>query len=345
MAELKAGDVASALARLDPAIRFVLLFGPDEGLSSERARDLAQAWVGAGADSTQIERLDGARVAAQPGLLADTLFAANLFGGKRAVRLAAGPRPPLAALEAVLAIEPAPDALLIVEAGELPPKKGGLRHLFASHRRALAAPGYPDQGRSLDALIDDVIRGAGLSITSEARTELARRLGEDRRQSRQEIEKLVAYAGPGARSVGLEDIEAIVGDASAREIDDVVDGVFAGALPRADAAFGRLLARGEKADILLGFALRHGLSLLAARHGMDASGISARDATERRGGLPFPRKRDFEAALNRWSSEQLERAIGIIGQAVDQARRHPQLGEAISLRALWMVALTPQRSG
>ncbi len=344
MAELKAGEVASALARLDPSIRFVLLFGPDEGLTSERARDLARAWVGRDADPTQIARLDGAQVASQPGLLADTLLGGALFGGKRAVRLTAGPRPPLAALEAVMTMEPAPDALLIVEAGDLPPKAGGLRQLFRNTPRALAAPGYPDQGRSIDMLIDEAVRGAGLSIDSEARAELARRLGEDRRQSRQELDKLIAYAGPGARRIGLEDVEAIVGDASAREIEDVVDGAFTGSLVRVDAAFGRLVARGEKADIILGFALRHSLNLLAIRHGMETSGITARDAAEQRGGLPFPRRRDLETALNRWSSEQLDRAIAIIGQAVDQARRRPELAEAISLRALWMVALIPQRA-
>jgi DNA polymerase-3 subunit delta len=343
MAELKAAEVDGALARLDPAIRYVLLFGPDEGLTSERARGLAQSWVGASADPSLIDRLDGAQVASQQGLLADTLFAGSLFGGRRAVRLSAGTRPPLAALEAVMAGAAPPDTLLIVEAGELPAKPGGLRALFRNHRLALAAPGYPDQGRGIDVLIDQVLRPLGLSIAPDARAELARRLGEDRGQSRQEIEKLACYAGPEARSIGLDDVDAIVGDASARDIDDVIDGVFAGGLPRVDAAFSRLLARGERSDVLLGFALRHALALLSVRQGMDSTGASAREAADRRGAMPFPRKRDFETALGRWSSAQLERAVAMLGQAVDQGRRRPQLADAIGLRALWMVALAPQR--
>jgi DNA polymerase-3 subunit delta len=209
-------------------------------------------------------------------------------------------------------------------------------------RTGLAVPCYADQGRGLEALIDPVLADHGLSIDRDARTLLLSRLGADRQLSRREIEKLALYALGGGK-IERHHVDAIVGDASAREIDDVVDGVFCGMLGRLDQAFTRLNAAGEDSGTLIGFVIRHAQALLVARQGIDAGRSSAAEASASMRGVPFTRRKDIESALNRWSSDQLGKAIVALQGTMANVRRHPQLARQLATRALWNLTMSGGR--
>ena len=76
-------------------------------------------------------------------------------------------------------------------------------------------------------LIDDEMRAAGLTLAPDARALLIPLIGGDRQASRNELRKLTLYAH-GTREVGVDDVIAVVSDASALELDDMVDAAFAG---------------------------------------------------------------------------------------------------------------------
>src|SRR6202023_3358878 len=86
---------------------------------------------------------------------------------------------------------------------------------------------YLDGERELGRLIDEEMRAADLSIAADARAALLPLLGGDRRASRNEVRKLTLYAR-GKSRVELDDVMAVVADASALVLDNVVDAVFAG---------------------------------------------------------------------------------------------------------------------
>jgi DNA polymerase-3 subunit delta len=340
MVAVKAHEADRALATLDRAVRVVLFYGPDQGLVSERAAALAEKSVTDSSDPFQLVRIDGADLAADPARLSDEANTIGLFGGQRAIRISATTKPLGAAVEPVLRTPPL-DAIIILEGGDLS-RTNGLRVMIEKARTGLAVPCYADQGRSLDALIDPVLGEHGLSIERDARTLLLSRLGADRQLSRREIEKLALYA-LGSAKIERHHVDAIVGDASAREIDDVVDGVFSGALGRLDHAFTRLSASGEDSGVMLGFVMRHAQALLLARQGIDAGRSSVADASASMRGVPFTRRKDVETALNRWSSEQLGRAIVSLQATVATVRRNPQLSRQLATRALWNLTMSGGR--
>lgn len=333
MVAVKAHEVDRALARLDPKIRVVLFYGPDQGLVSERAAALAKASVDDPSDPFQLVRLDGDNVASDPLRLADEANTIGLFGGRRVVRVSPSARSLAPAVEPLLQTPPI-DAIVIIEGGDIA-KGNPLRVQIERAACALAAPCYSDETRGVDALIDPILAPHGLRIGREARTLLVARLGSDRMLSRQEIEKLALYAH-GEGEIGVEHVEAIVGDTSAQAFNDVVDAAFAGDNSRLDRSFARLMAEGEDAGVLLSIAVRHAATLMAARRKLDASG---EDVARFVAGMfmPFPRRGAVEAALRRLSTEQFARAIVMLDQALLQVRRVPALDEAIALRALWNV--------
>jgi DNA polymerase-3 subunit delta len=340
MASIKAHEADRALARLDPAWRLVLIYGPDAGLVSERAATLARANVDDANDAFQLVRMDGDNIASDPLKLADEANTIGLFGGRRAIRVSPTSKPLLAAVEPLLAT-PSRDAIVIVEAGDLQ-RSNPLRTACEKARTALAVPCYGDAARDLGSIIDEMIRAAGKTIDRASRDHLASLLGGDRQTSRREIEKLLLYAGSDS-AIGEDHIAAVVGDTAQREQAMLVDAVFAGKMPALDLAQAKLSSEGLDAGVMLGAVLRQALALLRARQSMDA-GRSAKDAVSTMR-LPYPRIATTEAALNSWTTAKLTEAVSLLGAATLATRRDAETGKATATRALWTMARLARSNG
>src|SRR5262245_61561923 len=118
MVALKTSDIESFVTRPDPARAVVLVFGPDAGLVSERADALIRASVDDTNDPFSLVRLDGDTLASDPARLIDEATTVPLFGGRRAIRVRAGSRNIVPAVEAVLAARLS-DCRVVIEAGDL----------------------------------------------------------------------------------------------------------------------------------------------------------------------------------------------------------------------------------
>ena len=90
------------------------------------------------------------------------------------------------------------------------------------------------------------MRDAGSTIAPDARAALVSLIGGDRQASRSEIRKLALYAH-GKERVALDDVIAVVADASALALDGVVDAAFAGRAAETEAQFAKALAAGTSA--------------------------------------------------------------------------------------------------
>jgi DNA polymerase-3 subunit delta len=262
--KLPAARIAGFLKAPDAACRGVLCYGPDAGLVRERAERLVLAAVGDLKDPFRIAELTGAGLNDDAARLADELAAMSLTGGRRAVRLreagdgAAGLI--AAALKSVKG-----DTLLVVEAGDLPPRSA-LRKLFESASELAAIPCYADAGRDLAEVIRETLGAHRVGVDGEAMAYLTQSLGGDRLLTRAELEKLALYVGDGGR-VGIEDALACVGDTSLLSLDDVVFAVADGDARKLEAALPRALQEGAQPVSLVRAAMRHfqRLNLAGAR--------------------------------------------------------------------------------
>lgn len=320
MAEKKAHEVDAWLARPDPSIRLVLIYGPDRGLVAERASTFVAAHGIDPSDPFSVLRTDAASLAGEPGRLIDELSAIPMFGGTRLVwlRNAAATRE-LADAIAVAAVSPPADSLLLVEAGDL--KKGSaLRTVFERAATAMALPCYGDDGRAIDRMLDAALTEAGMTMTLEAREQFRAMLGGDRLASRSEIDKLILYC-QGMHTIDLDDVLASAGDVSALSTDTVVDAVLVGQTARFDGAFARAMAGGMRADALLGAMIRQMQQLQQLRHRMDAGGLKPAAAiASARPPIFFARRTVMGDALLRWDGAAISAALARLQQAVREVR-------------------------
>lgn len=333
MVAIKAGGADAFLSRPDPAIFCFLVYGPDSGLVTERAALLAKSAVDDPNDAFSLVRIDGDDLASDPERLLDEAHTVALFGGKRAIWIRAGSRPIQAAVERLLA-GPAPDARIVVEAGNLG-KSAPLRTLCEKNAKAAAVPCFADSEAGISKLIERELSEAGLKIDPDARQALLSSLGADRLATRREIEKLALYAH-GDERVTLAHVDAVVADVSAVALDDAVDAAFTGNADALERGLSLLDASGIPASAALLAALRHALQLHKVRSGNQ-------ELERAWPGLHFRRKGAIETALSRWSPPRIEAAMQRLAQAVFDGRRSGVLGETIARRALAQIVTEAKR--
>ena len=338
MVALKGSDIDKFLAR--PQRPIVLIFGPDAGLVRERAEALVRMSVDDPKDPFQLARLEGDDLASEPSRLVEEANTIPLFGGRRAVWVRAGARNFASAVEALIAA-PAPDCRVVIEAGDLK-RNAPLRAICERARNAVALPCYADSERDLVRLIDDEMRDAGLAISPQARAALVPLLGGDRLASRHEVRKLALFARGKAR-VELEDVMAVVADASTLALDGLIDAAFAGRTSELEVQFGKARTAGTAPGTIVSAALRQVAQLHKARLSVE-EGVSIGDAVQ--GIQPFvhfSRKAAVEAALKTWTSARLERAMAELAEAALEARRQSAMAELIAQRALLALAVKARR--
>lgn len=343
MAQKKAHEVDRWLARPESSSRVILIYGPDRGLVSERAKRFA---AGTGLpldDPFTVVRMDATEVEQQPGRLADEAQTVPMFTDQRLIWVkGAGNQKGLVNDVNTLIKEPPSDCTVLIEGGDL--RKGSsLRSAVERGASAMALPCYADDGRGIDAVIDEALGAAGLKISLDARQLLKANLGGDRLATRGELEKLTLYC-QGATEVTAEDIRLLIGDVAGLSSDEAVDAVISGQFRTFDSAYQRFLAAGNPPFLILAAMLRQIHALQIMREAMDSKGVSASSAVA--GARPpvfFSRRKTVETALGRWSGMALSNAAERLQATILRTRQKPTLAGPIARQALLALAVESAR--
>lgn len=314
----------------------ILLYGPNEGLVSERAEAIARATTQG--DTGNILRFDGDDLAADPLRLSDEANAIAMFGGIRAIRIKAGAKSLAAALEPIISTAPV-DARVIIEAGDLKANHA-LRNLLEKPKSTAVIACYAEDKRDIGRFVDDILRSEQRTIVPDARLLLIDLLGQDRKRSRMELEKLLLYCR-GAQQITSEDIEAVLTDAAQISPDAVIDATFLGKLESIETEARRILADGFDAAVLLGFVLRHIFLLSSIKQAASQNQNVSESIKAHR--ISWKREKAVAEQVDRWTLARLDRATQIIAQATLNIRRNAPLAEALAIRALWSLALSVSR--
>lgn len=336
MVALRPSEVEPFVRRPSDRAPVVLVYGPDDGLVAERAAAIVKSAAGKADDPFSLVRLDGAEVVSDPARLVDEATTVSLFGNKRIVWVRdCGGRNILPAVQPLLD-RPDTGSLVVIEAGDL--KKGtGLRKKVEDHATAIAIPCYADTAQDIARLIDQELKEAGLDIDRDAREALEALLGADRLASRGELRKLCLYAH-GAGRVTHADVAAIVGDASAFAMDELIDAVAGGDVAAADLTLRKLEASGTHASVAGTMLIRH-FQLLERARAEVGPGRGAAEVVERLQPPIFFRRRPAIARqLGLWSRERLARALDHLDEMMRQTRQKPHLVDAIVSEATLKLA-------
>ncbi len=335
MVAVKPQQTAAFMKAPPASLAAVLFHGSDPGLVSERSAALAHTLAARESPAGEILRLDETELDDDPARLETELQTRPMFSGRRIVRAIAGRRISAQLMKPLLGSGPL-EGLLIVEAGSLK-SDDSLRTLFELQASCFAIACYPDSAADIDNLITEVLESFSLSIEDDARTLLQSRLGADRALSRAEIEKLALYS-LGRATITLENVEGLVGDAAGLALERIAEAAADGRTKNAISDFGRALASGESAQMVIAVVQRYFLKLHRVRSDVDA-GQRLDDALKAiRPPLFFKQKDAFARQVRSWPRGQLDQALRRIAEAAKAARLTSNLEDVIAERLILALA-------
>ena len=316
-------------------IRGLLIYGPDLGLVRERAEIAAKAIAGDLSDPFNVVEFTPRALREEPSRLTDEACALSLTGGRRVVRLRDATDSVTSA--AMQALESDGEALIIIEAGDLSPRSK-IRGLFEKADDAAAIPCYADEGTGLEVLIREALADAGLKPGTGVTSWVAGNLGSDRMVTRMELEKLTLYAANQAE-VSLEDAQAVIGDAAAVTLDDVVFAAAGGNLNALAAALARARFEGVTPVSILRSASRHLTRLEEAVAATDAGETADQAMKKLRPPVFFKQKTSFLNQMQRWRAKTLSRARVDLIQAEINCKSTGTPDHALCERVLMRLAV------
>ncbi len=327
MVAMKSSELASALRSTAGKLDIFLIHGTDSGEVAELVSRTAKALSESSAPPGEILRLTDQDLAQTPGRLATEARMLAMFGGRPVIIVKQAPQLTPALIEDLLE-GPELSAFIIIEGGNLK-KDAKLRQLIEKAKRAVAVACYGDDERSLPQLIRAEVAQAGLMITPDAVQLLCHLLGADRALSRAELAKLILYTGQD-KQIGVEHVEAIVGDAAAQAFDAAINAALLGHIAAALTQIDRLAAVGTPASVFLGLLLA-ALQRLAGLAAATGHGESIEAAIGRlRPPLHFRQKDAVKAQVARWRTSEIAAALEAAQEAVRQSRLHPALEHEIA---------------
>lgn len=311
--KIQPARIEGFVTRPDERVRAALIYGPDVGLVRERADRLCGTVVHDLRDPFRVVELSSAALRDDPARLADEAAQIAMIGGRRVVRI----REATDAITGVVTSfldAPVGDALIVIEAGDLP-ARSKLRGLFEAAETGAAIPCYIDSEDSIAGVAREVFGAAGLKINPDALDDLTARLGSDRQLTRRELEKICLYMGQSGAEVGVADVEACIGDGAAHSIEDALVAAADGEPALVDRALARCFAEGESAVGVVRAAQRYfqRLHFVAAEV---ARGTPAERAVDSlRPKLFWKVRPRFLRQLTFWKAERAAQALERLTQA------------------------------
>lgn len=334
--KLSAGRIESFVARPDPKVVAVLVYGPDSGLVRERVDTLTRGVVEDPHDPFRVADLTPDDLKQDPARLVDEAAALALTGGRRVVRLRDAADAVTVRVKPFLD-DPKGDALVILQAGDLA-KSSSLRKLFEAAPNAAALPCYADEGASLDAVVRDTLGKAGLRATPDTMGFLLTHLGGDRQLTRSELDKLVLYMGSAGGEVTLQDAAACIGDSASLGMDDLSYAVADGDGAATQRMLDRLYREGVNPVQVLRLMQRH-FQRLHLAVGAVESGQSPDQAIKGLRPPVFFKVADrFKGQMRRWTVPLIGQALDLLLEAEMDCKTTGLPAHEVCARALMQVA-------
>ena len=295
-------SLGGALDRPDPAVRFYLFYGQDEGQSHAQGERLLKGLEAEkAAISAQVVKSD-------PALLADEAAAIGLFGDKRALWVEPASDDIAAAVEALLDA-PGVESPVVAIAGALR-KTSPLVRLAEIDPQAFAHISYELSERDAERVVEDLSRDEGLRLAAGVAARIASAAGNERGIIAQELAKLALYTGATPESPKPVERETLdeIGAGAEGDWMRLADLALAGDVGRLSHELEVSAADADPITVVR--ALQRRLLMLAPIRARVDRGARPHDAVTSAGKSVFWKDKDLVTRLiSLWDSKALARVL------------------------------------
>lgn len=315
----------------DPAVRAILVYGPDNGLMKERAATMGKTVVADLNDPFNVAALTADILLDDPARLSDEANAMSMMGGRRLIRIEDA-RDGIAPLLKDYLQSPNANALIILEAGELT-TRSALRLLFEKLDNAAAVPCYVEDERDMAGFIRTTLQEQGFTIAGDAVQSLAAAITGDRQRARQEINKLVTYMGA-EKKITADDVQACCGTTGEQSLDNLIYSVGGSNPKDAFRAYSTLIEEGLPVVTVLRALQNHFRRLHFTRACLDRGEAPELILKKLSPPVFFKQEAAFRAQMMRWSLPVLEKILARLATLEAQCKQTGMPVETLCSQAI-----------
>lgn len=200
--------------------RGILLYGPEFGLISNRAKIIAEKIAGDIKDPFRYIDIDFSKITESPYILSDELTSLSLTGGKRVIRIR-NVKPSLPKdITEIIKRYSSKENFLIMTSNELT-KASSSRSFFEKEACLISMPCYPESKSSVSQIITSILNKEKIKYDYEIIDILPDLFAENRMLILSELEKLITYA-QNKEKITKEDVFKIIENTKEISIDNIL---------------------------------------------------------------------------------------------------------------------------
>ncbi len=320
----------------------------------ERAKTICKTVVEDLNDPFQVAVITSSDLDESPSRFFDEANAMSMMGGRRLVRVKHAGDKLTTTLKDYLK-QPNPDALVVIEAGDLGPRSTLRKLVEAEKSGAATVPCYVDDNRSIGGIIEQTVRHAGFQIDRDAMMWLSDALAGDRQRIRRDLDKLITYMGPHVDYQGvdgppitenmgrvtMEDAMACCADVGATELDAFMMAVGGRNGVKTQQIYEKLKQEDVSFITVLRVLQNHFRRLHIVRTKLDAGDFVDNAMKSLNPPVFFKQADAFKAQTSGWSTKAIE---NILRALVDLEKRCKQTGSMPeTLIGQFLVSVTASR--
>jgi DNA polymerase-3 subunit delta len=305
----KPADIARYIKSPDPKMRGAVIFGTNEGMMADYARQFAQTVCPDLNDAFRVAVLEMDTLEKDIGALYGEFNARSLMGGRRVVIVKEANNNLTAPLKEMVK-DSQSDTFLVITSGTINTKSSLVN--FAKEREDFALVAcYDDREGDLRAFSRNFLINNSMTAEDEAVELLSVRLSGDRKVSLGEMNKLATYLGT-RRHVTAEDVRSVVCDSSDSSFEDLCYLTGCGRTEKALEAYQELLHHGEEPAGIVRSLSYHFLRLLECGAAIAAGTDIETLIKNMRPQVIYYRKSDFALQLRIWNKKTLLDVLDIL---------------------------------
>jgi DNA polymerase-3 subunit delta len=321
----------------------ILLYGPDDGLIRERAKQVITQVMGKDYDPMNLSELTEDRIKQDPAILQDELSALSLLGGggKRVVYIRDASDKIASMLQEIYRPEFRPTAYLILASDDLGPSSA-LRKWSESETHIASIGCYHDEGKSLEQLIRAELEAAGIKSSQDVIAFLSEHCGNDRQITKQEIEKIKLFQGK-ETYLTLDHAAQLVGQNDFFTLDDLCMAVASGNVAEIESYLVRLLRENIQPVVIIRSVQRYFQRLETVRNKMAENASIDVAMGVLRPPVFFKFVPQFRQHVNRWNISYIQSALRDILQAERDLKTTGYPASLMLSHALITIATRPSQ--
>lgn len=242
-------NIEQFIANIPGNIKSILVYGPDEGLVSERVKAITVRFLGPNQDTSfSIAEFDYNKIKEDTSEFNSALLSLSFLRTKKLIKVYDARNALSKDLQIMLEHYAGPN--LVVFIGSDLPASAAVRKYFETSKTAAALACYQDEPHILRKMISNMLYARGFTCAEDALQALQMQIYGDRRMIMNEVEKLMIFMG-NKKHINLHDVMDSVIDPVTSSLDELCHSVASRNIALGETILTRLREEGTQAITII----------------------------------------------------------------------------------------------